>query len=87
MPADQACQLMTVDVSQAIMNTASAMCQASADTCMQAFQLMSDEASKCLKLSCLKFHHARILTGDVLMHIACLSSEASCHGAKDPVSM
>lgn len=46
MPADQACQLMTVDVSQAIMNTAGVMCQASADICMQAFQMMSNEASK-----------------------------------------
>jgi hypothetical protein len=68
MPADQACQLMTVDVSQAIMNTATAMCQASADICMQAFQLMSNEASECLNPRCLKSHQARSLTGDVLMH-------------------
>ncbi len=67
MPADQACQLMTVDVSQAIMNTAGVMCQASADICMQAFQMMSDEASERLNLSCLKHHQERNLTVDALL--------------------
>jgi hypothetical protein len=72
MPVDQACQLMTVDVSQAIMNTASTMCQASANICTQAFQMMSNEASEFLRLRCLKQQQTGKLTGEA--HVPCLTA-------------
>ena len=47
MPADDACQLMTGDISQAIASTTAALCQLPAPACMQAANIMVSEIGEC----------------------------------------